>query len=329
MEGRRSALLADMARDAEFERTDFLARAGEQLDRFMHAHEGRIRQLGGLVLIDEDPEYLAVAPDGTFRSRSRVYDESRGEWITETEVIDTAAELAELYNPADILQAFAEAQAGDAGIDEGAEAAETDDEEGAAGAVVEDAYAGAADQWAAGQPEVAQAHDEQSAALGLYELALDFQDRSQRTEAGLIEQFENAATTLLSMVGTLVIVDDDDEHLSLGTGGFRGRVIPEGATSWQDISSPDQIVRYYDPTDIFGDLAEALADAYPAVAAESEEGEGAEDDDGDEEEEEGAEGEEEGADGEDDDEEEGSDDDDQDDAEDDADTEHDDDAPAR
>ena len=35
MEARRNALLADMSRDAEIERTDFLARAGEQLDRFM------------------------------------------------------------------------------------------------------------------------------------------------------------------------------------------------------------------------------------------------------------------------------------------------------
>ena len=60
MEGRRNALLADMARDAEIERTDFLARAGEQLDRFMSSHQGRIRQLGGIVLIDEDPDYLAV-----------------------------------------------------------------------------------------------------------------------------------------------------------------------------------------------------------------------------------------------------------------------------
>ena len=267
MEGRRNALLADMARDAEFERTDFLARAGEQLDRFMNAHQARIRDLGGIVLIDEDPEYLAVSPDGTFRSRSRVYDEGRAEWITETEVIEKAAELVELYNPADILQAFAEAQAEDAGIDEGAVTPDRDAE--AAPGAEADAYAGAADQWAAGQPEVAEAHDEQSAAVSLYELALDFQDRSQRTESGLIEQFENAASTLLGMVGTLVIVDDDDEHLALGAGGFRGRVIPEGATSWQDISSPDQIVRYYDPTDIFGDLAEALADAYPAVATEA------------------------------------------------------------
>jgi hypothetical protein len=84
------------------------------------------------------------------------------------------------------------------------------------------------------------------------------------------------------MVGTLVIVDDDDEHLSLGTGGFRGRVIPEGGTSWQDISSPDQIVRYYDPTDIFGDLAEAIADAYPAVATDADQDAAEAEDSGDE-----------------------------------------------
>ena len=268
MEARRNALLADMARDAQIERTEFLARSGEQLDRFMSSHEGRIRQLGGIVLIDEDPDYLAVNPDGTFRSRSRIYDEARSEWITENEVIETAAELAELYNPADILQAFADAQVEDAGIDDGREPSDGADDD--AGTGVDDAYAGAADQWAAGQPEVPEANDEQSAASALYELALDYQDRSQRTEAGLIEGFENAATGLLGMVGTVVIVDDDDEHLSLGAGGFRGRVIPEGATSWQDISSPDQIVRYYDPTDIFGDLAEALADAYPALASEGE-----------------------------------------------------------
>jgi hypothetical protein len=277
MEGRRNAVLADMARDAEIERTDFLARAGEQLDRFMRTHEGRIRQLGGIVLIDEDPDYLAVTPDGTFRSRSRVYDEARGQWVTDTEVIETAAELVELYNPADILQAFADAQADDAGIDD--DAAGDDGDESGAPAVPDDAYAGAADQWAAGQPEVPEAHDEQSAATALYELALDFQDRSQRTEGGLIEGFENAATSLLGMLGPLVIVDDDDEHLSLGTGGFRGRVIPEGATSWQDISSPDQIVRFYDPTDIFGDLAEAIADAYPVVAGDDNAERAGEDDD--------------------------------------------------
>ncbi len=283
MEARRNALLADMARDAEIERTDFLARAGQQLDRFLSSHQGRIRQLGGLVLIDEDPDHLAVTADGTFRSRSRVYDESRSEWITETETIETAAELVELYNPADILQAFADAQAEDVGIDDAA--AEGDGEGDGSAAATADAYAGAADQWAAGQPAVAEAHDEDSAVQALYELALDFQDRSQRTEGGLIEQFENAAGALLGFMPPVVIVDDDDEHLSLELGGFKGRVIPEGDTSWRDISSPDQIVRYYDPTDVFGDLAEAIADAYPSVAGDAsedaEEGEDDADDDGD------------------------------------------------
>src|SRR5690349_18722306 len=122
MDARRNALLADMARDADIERSDFLVRAGQQLEGFMRQHAARIQQLGGLVLIDDDPDYLAVAPDGTFRSRSRVFDEVRNEWISETEVIETAAELCEIYNPADILQAFADAEAAGVGVDGGAAA---------------------------------------------------------------------------------------------------------------------------------------------------------------------------------------------------------------
>lgn len=273
MEGRRDAALAEIARDAELERSDFLVRAGEQLERFMSANAGRIRALGGVVLIDDDPEYLAVAADGTFRSRSRVFDEARGEWIAETEIIERAAELVEIYNPADILQAFAEAEA--------AAPAGEDGEVIPDGDATADPYVEVADQWAAGQPDVPEATDESSAARALYDLALDYQDRSQRTEAGLVEAFENAAGGLLGLVGTLVVVDDDDEHLALGVGGFRGRVIPEGGTGWQDISQPDQIVRFYDPTDIFGDLAEAIADAYPAVTSDDEDAAGDDDEDDD------------------------------------------------
>ncbi len=268
METRRNALLADLARDADIERSDFLVRAGEQLDRFMSSHSGRIRSLGGLVLIDEDPDYLAVAPDGTFRSRSRVFDDATGQWISETEIIETAAELAELYNPADILQAFADAEASAAGVVADGDMVEDQPElDGTDGTPLPgpDPYAAAADQWAAGQPDVPEVADEDGAAGALYELALDFQDRSQRTEAGLIEQFENAATGLLGHVGTITIVDDEDEQLTLGTGGFRGKVVPEGEGGWADITTPDAIVRYYDPTDVFGDLAEAIAEAYPGV----------------------------------------------------------------
>ena len=47
-----------------------------------------------------------------------------------------------------------------------------------------------------------------------------------------------------------------------------------------------EIVEFYDPTDVFGDLADALAEAFPTVAPEAE---GGEDEDGDEGEDDGGE----------------------------------------
>src|SRR3970282_1598224 len=114
MDHRRNDLLAEMARDAALERSDFLVRAGEQLERFLRDESDRIRELGGLTLIDDDPDYLAIAPDGNFRSRSRVFDDVTGQWQSDTEIIETGGELVELYNPADVFAAFADA-APDAG----------------------------------------------------------------------------------------------------------------------------------------------------------------------------------------------------------------------
>ena len=272
MDRQRNDLLAEMARDAALERADFLARAGEQLERFLRDNEDRIRELGGLTLIDEDPDYLAIAPDGTFRSRSRVYNDATGEWNSDTEVIETGGELVELYNPADIFQAFAGA-AREGVWTEGDDGVEPPEGASRIGmAFEEDPYVGAADSWAAGQPEVPAVDDRTSAATALYGLALDFQERSQQAEAGLIEQFENAASALMGRVGIVVVVDDDDEHLELALQGFRGRVIPEGSTEWTTLDRPEDIVRFYDPTDVFGDLADAIADAFPGVAEDDDEG---------------------------------------------------------
>lgn len=270
----RNDLLAELARDAALEQSEFLVRAGEQLDRFLRANAARIREIGGLVLLDDDNDYLAVAPDGTFRSRTRVLHETTGEWTTETEIIETGGELVELYNPADVFAAFADAARsvawtddeadGDDDADESDESDE-DDEVADDGARTDgaDPYAGAADRWAAraGTPPDSQ----EAAAAALYELALDFQERSQGVEAGLITGFETAAGMLLDRLPPIVVVDDMDEHLELGSNGFSGRVIAEGETGWQDIGRADQIVRFYDPTDIFGDLADAIAEAYPDV----------------------------------------------------------------
>jgi hypothetical protein len=279
MDVSRNDMLGELAADAALERTDFLVQATEQLRRFLDANRARISALGGLTLIDDDPDYLSVAQDLTFRSRSRYEDPDTGEWVSETEIIETPAELVELYNPADVFAWFAEAAREAAGL--GAEPTATDELMDTAGVAPDEtfpltdeaaAYAGAADTWAAAQPEVLEADDDEAAARGLYDLSLEYQERSQRSEARLLEQFEEAAGHLMARIGDLIVVDDEDERLVLGADGhFRAEVIPEEADGeWRALADPDTLVEYYDPTDVFGDLADALAEAWPSVAPELE-----------------------------------------------------------
>lgn len=272
----RNSLLGELAADAALERSDFLTQSTEQLRRFLDANRDRIAELGGLTLIDDDPDYLSIAPDLSFRSRSRYLDEATEEWISDTEVIESAAELVELYNPADIYAAFAEAAREAAGL--APEPTATDDLMDVAGiapeetvvTITEDAYAGAADAWAAGQDVGEAPTDELEAARRLYDLALTFQERSQRAEARLLEQFEDAAAPLSPVIGELVVVDDEDERLVLtAAGSLRAQVVPEDAEEeWRPLLSADELVEFYDPTDVFGDLADAVAEGWPEVAPE-------------------------------------------------------------
>ncbi len=274
MDTSRNDLLGEIAGDAALERSDFLVQSTEQLRRFLAANRERISELGGLTLIDEDPDYLAIAPDLTFRSRTRYLDDLTGEWTSETEVIETASELVELYNPADIYQAFADAAREGAGL--AAEPTAEGDVLDAAGIGVEetvtiggDPYAAAADDWAAAQPERVDVDDDELAAQRLYDLALEYQERSQRSEARLLEQFEDASENLVAKIGDLVINDDDDERLTLTAAGeFRAEVLTEEENEWRPLASAEELVEYYDPTDVFGDLADALAEAFPAIAPE-------------------------------------------------------------
>jgi hypothetical protein len=274
MDTSRNDLLGAIEADAALERSDFLVQSTEQLRRFLDANKGRIAELGGLTLIDEDPDYLAVAPDLTFRSRTRFIDDLTGDWTSETEVIESAGELVELYNPADIYTAFAEAAREAAGL--GVEPTATADMLETAGIGVEetaptgaDPYAAAADEWAAANPLPLDADDDEVAAQRLYDLALEFQERSQRSESRLLEQFEDAAGLLSARIGDLIINDDDDERLTLSsTGEFRAEVLTEEENEWRPLATAEELVEYYDPTDVFGDLADALAEAYPSIAPE-------------------------------------------------------------
>jgi hypothetical protein len=274
METSRNDLLGEIARDAELERSDFLVQATEQLNKFLKANRERIAELGGLTLIDDDPDYLSVAQDLTFRSRTRYLDDLTNEWTSETEVIESAAELVELYNPADIYSAFAEAAREAAGLPaEPTAAPELLDGAGIgeeeAMPVGADPYAAAADEWAATQPEPVEVDDDELAAQRLYDLALEYQERSQRSEARLLEQFEDASSLLISKIGDLIVNDDDDERLTLtASGQFRAEVLTEEENEWRPLTTADELVEYYDPTDVFGDLADALAEAYPSIAPE-------------------------------------------------------------
>ena len=275
MDSSRNDLLGEIAGDAALERSDFIVQATEQLRKFLNANKDRISELGGLVLIDDDPDYLSIAPDLTFRSRTRYLDDLTGEWTSETEVIESASELVELYNPADIYQAFAEAAREAAGLE--AEPTAEGDLLDAAGIGTDetvsigghDPYAAAADEWAATQPEPVQVDDDELAAQRLYDLALEFQERSQRSEARLLEQFEDASSVLIGKIGDLIVNDDEDERLTLtASGEFRAEVLTEEENEWRPLTTAEELVEYYDPTDVFGDLADALAEAFPAIAPE-------------------------------------------------------------
>lgn len=275
MDTGRNDLLGEIAADAALERSDFLVQSTEQLRRFLDRHKERIAAFGGLTLIDEEPDYLSIAPDLTFRSRSRYQDDLTGQWVSETEILESASEVVELYNPVEIYAAFAEAARTAAGF-EPEPTAEGDlldvagigpDESMTLG---EDPYAAAADSWASSQPPSLDMSDDEQAARRLYDLALEFQERSQRSEARLLGEFESGASNASALIGDLVIVDDDDERLILAANGeFRAEVIPEEAEGeWRTLSGPDELVEFYDPTDVFGDLADALAEAFPSVAPE-------------------------------------------------------------
>jgi hypothetical protein len=275
MDTSRNDMLGELAADASLERADFLVQASAQLRKFLQGNAQRIADLGGLVLIDDEVDYLAVAADLSFRSRSRYLDEATGKWVSETEIIENPSELVELYNLADVFAAFGEATKSEAGLGEEPTAvgdllrsADIAPEETVAlGA--ENPYAEAADEWAAGHEFDEAPESEEEAAERLYDLALAFQERSQQTEAHLLEQFEVAASGLTSVLGDLVVVDDEDERLTLrAAGSFTAEVIPESEAesgTWRKLDGPDDIVEFYDPTDIFGDLADTLAEAFPEL----------------------------------------------------------------
>jgi len=83
----------------------------------------------------------------------------------------------------------------------------------------------------------------------------------------------------------VMILDDEDERLWLKRNGrFEAEVVPEAESEdgaaegdWKRLDTPDELVEFYDPTDVFGDLAEALAESFPQIVEDDEDETDAED----------------------------------------------------
>jgi hypothetical protein len=99
----------------------------------------------------------------------------------------------------------------------------------------------------------------------LYDLALTFQERSQRAEARLLEQFQDSSEGLAAALGDSMVLDDEDERLWYrASGAFEAEVVPSWTTGRGSgaLTSPE-MVQFYDPTDLFGDLADAIRRQHP------------------------------------------------------------------
>ena len=231
MEARRNALLADMARDADSSgRTSSPARASSSTGSWPPTSD-RIQQLGGLVLIDDDPDYLAVTADGTFRSRSRDLDDvdaasgsprPRSSRPPPSSSRSTTRPTSSRRSPTPRARRRRRRRADRRGRPRGRRRDRADEASRRRGAIRTPRRP------TSGPPasrRSARSTTTSCAAQRLYDLALDFQERSQRTEArparAVRERGDRACS---ATIGDLIIIDDDDEQLTLGAGGFRAEV---------------------------------------------------------------------------------------------------------
>ena len=87
---------------------------------------------------------------------------------------------------------------------------------------------------------------------------------AEAAEVGLIEQFEEAAAPFTRELGSIIVLDDADERLTLERDGrFVAEVVPEGdETSWRTLRTRKQLTEFYSPEELFQALAEKLAVAF-------------------------------------------------------------------
>ena len=243
MDGRND-LLGEIAAEAGLERADFLVQSTRAAARVPRRQQGPHPEIGGLVLIDDDPDYLSVAPDLHVplpqplpgRRHRRVGQRDRGhrERRGARRAVQPGRHLRRVRRGR---------RARPAGLPTSRPAPRT--------------CSMAAGHRARGDgrrrrrrtrtprpptsgPPARRCRPSRTttrpprAACTTWRST--FQERSQQSEARLIEQFETAAAGLIARLGDLIILDDDDERLWFeGNGAFEAEVVPEDDEGeWQD-----------------------------------------------------------------------------------------------
>jgi hypothetical protein len=265
MSAPRISALRELAQEAELERRDFLYEATEQLRRFVDGNRERLREIGPVKLVDDDQDYLLFHPvDETWTTRLTYQDPADNEWYDEEQVIESFAEIVELYNPADIFGWFLQAARDPANhllpADKLAE------EEGVVAENEED--------WQAGLPPTQQ---QTLAAQRLWQLADTFRHQIGEQQKQILREFAANAEDVLAKTGELLLLDETDDTLLLRSDGrFETSLdlsdLPDGSALNIEARRPGLTVTdarviadFYDPSDVLQWVTDALSERFPAV----------------------------------------------------------------
>ena len=267
MNAPRITALRELAQEAELERRDFLYEATEQLRRFIDSNRERLREIGPLKLVDDDQDYLLFHPvDETWTTRLTYQDPADNEWYDEEQVIDSYAEIAELYNPADIFGWFLEAARDPVNHLIPADELAGEEEVVAAEETEED--------WQAGLPPTQQ---ETIAAQRLWQLADAFRGQIGDQQKQALREFAANAEDVLARTGDLQLLDETDDLLLLRSDGrFETSLdlsdLPAGSAlnveahrAGLTVTEARVIAEFYDPADVLQWVTDALSERYPHV----------------------------------------------------------------
>lgn len=260
----RLVALRELAAEADLERRDFMYEATEQLRRFLDAQRERLREIGPIKLVDDEQDYLLYHPvDETWTTRLTYQDPADNEWYDEEQIVETIAELVELYNPADIFAWLIDAARDAPGHLVAADELAREEE------LVE-----IDDDW---QAELPPSQQETLAAQRLWQLADAYRAQLATAQGQILREFGANAEEVLRRTGDLALIDEADEVLLLRADGRFETSLDLSDRHEEVVASAEPrrpgmavteaktIASFYDPADVLQWVTEALAERYPAV----------------------------------------------------------------